>query len=77
MGTNLKDPMTCADWRDDGLCVKGGAKTCHWGGAALGESDRLAELGDHANTEPYVLTAQPGAGMTTAFRTEANRQKDL
>ena len=72
MGTNLKDPMTCADWRDDGLCAE-----INEDGAALGESDRLAELGDHANTEPYVLTAQPGAGMTTAFRTEANIQKDL
>ena len=45
----------------------------------LGEETRdakgsAAPLSDYANTEAYVLVAEPGAGKTTAFKTEAASQ---
>ena len=46
----------------------------------LGEETRdatgsAAPLSDYANTEAYVLVAEPGAGKTTAFKTEAVSQE--
>ena len=52
--------------------------TFHFG-FSLGEETRdakesAAPLSDYANTEAYVLVAEPGAGKTTAFKTEAVSQ---
>ena len=39
-----------------------------------GTKARAAPLSDYANAAAYVLIAEPGAGKTTAFETEAARQ---
>ena len=36
--------------------------------------ERTAPLSEYANAATYVLIAEPGAGKTTAFKTEAERQ---
>ena len=36
-----------------------------------GSKERVAPLSDYANAAAYVLIAEPGAGKTTAFKTEA------
>ena len=38
------------------------------------DGDRQAPLTDYADTSAYVLIAEPGAGKTTAFKTEAAKQ---
>ena len=38
------------------------------------DSGRQAPLTDYADTAAYVLIAEPGAGKTTAFETEAAKQ---
>ena len=38
------------------------------------DGDRQATLTDYADTAAYVLIAEPGAGKTTAFETEAAKQ---
>ena len=38
---------------------------------------RTAPLSDYANAAAYVLIAEPGAGKTTAFKTEAAKQGAL
>ena len=44
------------------------------GEASRGPSRRTAPLSDYTDAAAYVLIAEPGAGKTTAFRTEAHRQ---
>ena len=44
------------------------------GEATLDEKGRGAPLSDYANAAAYVLIAEPGAGKTTAFQTEAADQ---
>ena len=38
------------------------------------DGGRQAPLTDYADTSAYVLIAEPGAGKTTAFKTEAAKQ---
>ena len=52
-------------------------RTCtiiHEGGANRGANRRTAPLSDYADAAAYVLIAEPGAGKTTSFQTEAHRQ---
>ena len=44
------------------------------GEATRDANERAAPLSDYANTAAYVLIAEPGAGKTTAFKTEAASQ---
>ena len=45
------------------------------GGAARDKRTGATPLSDFANVAGYVLIAEPGAGKTTAFKTEAARQR--
>ena len=42
--------------------------------ATRGVNERSAPLSDYVNASAYVLIAEPGAGKTTTFKTEAERQ---
>ena len=44
------------------------------GEATRAAEERASSLSDHANAAAYVLIAEPGAGKTTAFKSEAKSQ---